>query len=316
MGHSWPRRILRHDDGKHFYAHNVSSPPLARQRQRTRHSSDMAAADPRAELLEEATCSICRELYTDPVTLDCGHSFCLSCLTRFKASEDLEKSCPECRQKFNLEKELKPSKGLANVAEMVKRLQIAPGGQVKGSLCAEHGERLQLFCETDGGLLCVVCRESRAHKYHRVSPMKEAEQEHKGVPGDCLNPNLKEDDVPQKKTERKIQGVPGDCLDPNLKEDDVPQKKMERKNQGVPGDYLDPNLKEDDVPQKKMGRKNQGVPDDCLDPNLKEDDVPQKKTERKKQGVLGDCLDPNLKEDDVPQKKTERKNQVSVDVWV
>ncbi|XP_069077114.1 E3 ubiquitin-protein ligase TRIM39-like [Pleurodeles waltl] len=139
----------------------------------------MAAADPRAAFLEEATCSICRELFTDPVTLDCGHSFCLSCITRFKASQDLEKCCPECRERMDLEKELKLNKRLGNMAEMVKRLDIAPRGLATEVLCEDHGERLQLFCETDGALLCVVCRESRAHRRHRVTPVNEAKQEYK-----------------------------------------------------------------------------------------------------------------------------------------
>ncbi|XP_069075419.1 E3 ubiquitin-protein ligase TRIM39-like [Pleurodeles waltl] len=152
----------------------------------------MAAADPRADLLQEVTCSICRELFTDPVTLDCGHSFCLSCLTRFKASEDLEKSCPECRERMDLEKELKPSKRLGNMVEMVTRLDIAPRGPATECLCEEHGERLLLFCETDGGLLCLVCRESRAHREHRVTPTKEAEQEYKKKLQDLLCPLRKE----------------------------------------------------------------------------------------------------------------------------
>ncbi|XP_069075420.1 E3 ubiquitin-protein ligase TRIM39-like [Pleurodeles waltl] len=148
----------------------------------------MAAADPRAELLQEVTCSICRELFTDPVTLDCGHSFCLSCITRFKASRDLEKWCPECRERLDLEKKLKPSKRLANIVEMVTRLDIAPRGPATEGLCEEHGERLQLFCETDSELLCVVCRESRAHREHRVTPTKEAEQEYKVKLQDWLCP--------------------------------------------------------------------------------------------------------------------------------
>ncbi|KAJ1195445.1 hypothetical protein NDU88_004725 [Pleurodeles waltl] len=147
----------------------------------------MADTDLRVELLEDVTCSICRELFTDPVTLDCGHSFCLTCVTRFKASRDLEKWCPECRPRLDLEKELKPNKRLANMVEKVKRLQIAPG-----SLCEEHGERLLLFCETDGGLLCVVCRESQAHRAHRVTPTKEAEQEYKKKLQDWLCPLRKE----------------------------------------------------------------------------------------------------------------------------
>ncbi|XP_069077113.1 E3 ubiquitin-protein ligase TRIM39-like [Pleurodeles waltl] len=134
----------------------------------------MAAADPRARLQEEVTCSICMELYTDPVTLDCGHNFCLSCLRKFVNNEDLEIACPECKHDFDRKKEMKPNKRFGNIVEMVKELQIAPG-----SLCEDHGERLQLFCETDGALLCVVCRESRAHRPHRVTPVNEAEQEYK-----------------------------------------------------------------------------------------------------------------------------------------
>ncbi|XP_078542130.1 E3 ubiquitin-protein ligase TRIM11-like [Lissotriton helveticus] len=147
----------------------------------------MAAADPRVRLQIEATCSICRELYTDPVTLDCGHNFCLSCFNTFKGKEDLEVVCPECREHFDPEKEMKPNKRLSNMVEMVKELQIAPG-----SLCEEHGERLQLFCDNDCELLCVDCWQSPAHRAHRVIPMKEAEQEYKVKLQDWLSPLRKE----------------------------------------------------------------------------------------------------------------------------
>lgn len=136
----------------------------------------MADADLRARLQAAATCSICAHLYSDPVTLDCGHNFCLSCFDTFKRKEDLDKACPECQQEFDPEKEMKPNTGLANMVELVKELQIAPGG-----LCEEHGERLQLFCEADGELLCVLCMGSGAHRKHPVIPMKEAEREFKDV---------------------------------------------------------------------------------------------------------------------------------------
>ncbi|XP_078541479.1 GTPase IMAP family member 8-like isoform X2 [Lissotriton helveticus] len=147
----------------------------------------MTAADPRARLQEEATCSICRELYADPVTLDCGHNFCLSCFNTFKGKEDLEKACPECKQRFDPEKEMKPNKRLANMVEMVRELQIVPGG-----LCEAHGERLQLFCETDDELLCLDCWQSRGHKLHRVTPVKDAEQKYKGKLRDWQRPLGKE----------------------------------------------------------------------------------------------------------------------------
>lgn len=31
--------------------------------------------------------------------------------------------------------------------------------------CEHHGEELKLYCQTDKRLICVVCRESRAHRF-------------------------------------------------------------------------------------------------------------------------------------------------------
>ncbi|XP_069490970.1 E3 ubiquitin-protein ligase TRIM17-like isoform X8 [Ambystoma mexicanum] len=47
------------------------------------------------------------------------------------------------------------------------------------NLCAEHEEKLKLFCEDDQRLICVVCSMSRDHKPHTVLPIREAAQEYK-----------------------------------------------------------------------------------------------------------------------------------------
>ncbi|KAM4031323.1 E3 ubiquitin/ISG15 ligase TRIM25-like [Anomaloglossus baeobatrachus] len=55
-----------------------------------------------ADLKDELTCSICLNLYSDPVTLKCGHNFCRECIESVldtqKGSEAY--SCPECRAEF------------------------------------------------------------------------------------------------------------------------------------------------------------------------------------------------------------------------
>uniref|UniRef100_A0A8C5MDI0 RING-type domain-containing protein n=1 Tax=Leptobrachium leishanense TaxID=445787 RepID=A0A8C5MDI0_9ANUR len=60
----------------------------------------MASADLRYEL----TCSICMDVYMDPVTLMCGHSFCQFCigdkLESQKRSGSKVYACPECRMRF------------------------------------------------------------------------------------------------------------------------------------------------------------------------------------------------------------------------
>ncbi|XP_069808009.1 E3 ubiquitin/ISG15 ligase TRIM25-like [Dendropsophus ebraccatus] len=69
-----------------------------------------------AHLMDELTCSICLNIYTDPVTLRCGHNFCRECIERV-----LEKSghcrCPECRAHFAERPALQRNIALHNIAE-------------------------------------------------------------------------------------------------------------------------------------------------------------------------------------------------------
>uniref|UniRef100_A0A8C5PN56 Uncharacterized protein n=1 Tax=Leptobrachium leishanense TaxID=445787 RepID=A0A8C5PN56_9ANUR len=45
-----------------------------------------------ADLRDEVTCSLCTDIYTDPVTLNCGHSFCHECIT---STWDFQSSHPD-----------------------------------------------------------------------------------------------------------------------------------------------------------------------------------------------------------------------------
>ncbi|CAM5157062.1 unnamed protein product, partial [Eretmochelys imbricata] len=47
------------------------------------------------------------------------------------------------------------------------------------SWCKVHQEPFKLFCNQDQVLICVICRESQAHRTHRVVPTEEAAQAYK-----------------------------------------------------------------------------------------------------------------------------------------
>ncbi|XP_065421169.1 zinc finger protein RFP-like [Chrysemys picta bellii] len=139
----------------------------------------MAAENPVESLQEEATCPVCLEYFTEPVTLECGHNFCRACISQCWEGSDTAASCPQCRETVQ-QRNLRRNRQLANVVEIAKRLslQVAKGAGGDG-VCGEHQEALKLFCEEDQTPICVICRESRAHRAHTVVPIQEAAQEYK-----------------------------------------------------------------------------------------------------------------------------------------
>uniref|UniRef100_A0A8C3XMH0 Zinc finger protein RFP n=1 Tax=Chelydra serpentina TaxID=8475 RepID=A0A8C3XMH0_CHESE len=137
----------------------------------------MAAESPVESLQEEATCPVCLEYFTAPVTLECGHNFCRACIAQCWEGPATAASCPQCRETVQ-QRNLRPNRQLGNVVEIAKRLSLqAAKGAGGGGVCGEHLEALKLFCEEDQTPICVVCDRSRAHRAHTVVPIQEAAQE-------------------------------------------------------------------------------------------------------------------------------------------
>ncbi|XP_078497592.1 E3 ubiquitin-protein ligase TRIM39-like [Lissotriton helveticus] len=147
----------------------------------------MAASSQLRSLKEEATCSICLEYFTDPVSVECGHTFCLSCITQYWEGLQTDFPCPQCRD-LAQNKTLRPNRHLANMVETLKQFQIPTATTQEANLCREHEEKLKLFCEDDQEPVCVVCSMSRDHTAHKMLPIGEAAQEYKGKFWGCLNP--------------------------------------------------------------------------------------------------------------------------------
>ncbi|XP_055261937.1 tripartite motif-containing protein 26 isoform X1 [Moschus berezovskii] len=146
----------------------------------------MATSAPLRSLEEEVTCSICLDYLRDPVTIDCGHVFCRSCTADVRAVSGGRPVCPLCKKPFRKEN-IRPVWQLASLVENIERLQVDRGRQpgeaaqepADARLCERHREKLHYYCEDDGKLLCVLCRESREHRPHSAVLLEKAAQPHR-----------------------------------------------------------------------------------------------------------------------------------------
>ncbi|XP_008588696.1 PREDICTED: tripartite motif-containing protein 6 [Galeopterus variegatus] len=133
------------------------------------------------DLRDEVTCPICLELLTEPLSIDCGHSFCQACITENSEEsvigQEGESSCPVCQTSYQPEN-LRPNRHLANIVERLREVVLGPGKQLNVILCAHHGEKLQLFCKEDGKLICWLCERSQEHRGHHTFLMEEVAQEY------------------------------------------------------------------------------------------------------------------------------------------
>ncbi|XP_021560329.2 E3 ubiquitin-protein ligase TRIM21 [Neomonachus schauinslandi] len=135
----------------------------------------MASAAPLAMMWEEVTCPICLDPMVEPMSIDCGHSFCHECIS--EVGRDGGGVCPICKHKFLL-RNFRPNWPLANMVDNLKQMGQSAKEGTQGEQCKVHGEKLHLFCEEDGKTLCWVCSQSQSHRNHHMVPIEEAAREY------------------------------------------------------------------------------------------------------------------------------------------
>lgn len=146
-------------------------------------SSGEMASSGSEKLEEKLICCICLEMFTTPVTVPCGHSFCEKCINSHWDKEEQglngQKSCtcPECRKCFPERPKLSKTVPLENLVQLLKQEEVPPGvseGEMRKSAgsqarqCPSHGQPLELYCVTEKRCICCVCTVRSCQKHQRA----------------------------------------------------------------------------------------------------------------------------------------------------
>ncbi|ELK33234.1 Oxysterol-binding protein-related protein 8 [Myotis davidii] len=141
----------------------------------------MAGEGAVAKLQTEINCPICLGNLGDPVTIECGHNSCCSCIQRTWADVQDRFPCPVCRHPCK-NRHLWSNTQLGRMVDMAQLLQIT-GAKMKQQeerrLCEKHSQALTLFGEEELKLLCPLCTQPPDHQGHHVRPVEEVASHHR-----------------------------------------------------------------------------------------------------------------------------------------
>ncbi|XP_040000548.1 uncharacterized protein LOC120799424 [Xiphias gladius] len=142
----------------------------------------MAAATVSVEQ-DQFCCPVCLEVLRDPVTIPCGHSYCLDCIEDYwkRTRQEGQYSCPQCRQVFNPRPLLSRNTVLGEVVEKFQRTGLQAAAQhlakpeeLKCSLCTGRTSKAVKSC--------IVCSESYCVAHLRVHQERFRGKAHKLIP--------------------------------------------------------------------------------------------------------------------------------------
>ncbi|XP_022069069.1 E3 ubiquitin-protein ligase TRIM39-like [Acanthochromis polyacanthus] len=124
---------------------------------------------------ENFLCSICLSMFTKPVSIPCGHNFCLQCITDYWSTLDTVFQCPLCNEKFYNKPMLRVN---AFIAEMAAQFKTSPSHSDSDQ--AENEDVLCALCTGTNKLpalkSCLVCLmsfcQTHLHRHINVAALK------------------------------------------------------------------------------------------------------------------------------------------------
>ncbi|XP_044153781.1 tripartite motif-containing protein 65-like [Bufo gargarizans] len=185
----------------------------------------MEADDPVSHLRNNLNCSICLEVFTKPLSLPCGHSFCQECIhehwDREVASSPMY-TCPDCRLSFPQRPEPQRNVSLTKVVDDIRALErrsallppVQTASGARGAVparCQRHLLDVTMYCSSDSRCICHKCMLTTC-RHHEVQDLEERCQQEKAK----LANDLPASERQQKHTEEEL--IKWKCKMENIEE--------------------------------------------------------------------------------------------------
>uniref|UniRef100_A0A8C6TH39 Uncharacterized protein n=1 Tax=Neogobius melanostomus TaxID=47308 RepID=A0A8C6TH39_9GOBI len=119
---------------------------------------------------EQFRCSICLEVFSEPVSTPCGHNFCKQCIILHWDTNALC-FCPLCNEVFTIRPELRTNTPLSGTVSQHQLME--PVDDLEDRMCPTHQRPLELFCNTDQSCVCTMCVPLK-HTKHELWSLEEA----------------------------------------------------------------------------------------------------------------------------------------------
>uniref|UniRef100_A0A3B5A876 Tripartite motif containing 50 n=1 Tax=Stegastes partitus TaxID=144197 RepID=A0A3B5A876_9TELE len=119
-------------------------------------------------LEEQLRCPVCLDVFTEPLMLQCGHSYCRCCVRSMTVDELGQLQCPVCRCAVDGDSP-PPNVSLARIIEALQEVSVSGGDQQ--DFCPQHHNPLSLYCEAEQVLICGLCGSIGAHRGHKITPV-------------------------------------------------------------------------------------------------------------------------------------------------
>ncbi|XP_048059126.1 tripartite motif-containing protein 16-like [Megalobrama amblycephala] len=110
-----------------------------------------------SQYVDQFSCSVCLDPLKEPVTIPCGHSYCMSCITDCWGQKEQGPPyrCPQCRESFSQRPLLKKNTLIAEMMETLQKTSLQTAA-VECDVCTTEKNRavksclqcLASFCQT------------------------------------------------------------------------------------------------------------------------------------------------------------------------